>query len=283
MAYNYRLELMKQLYKKSALLDVVNKALLNKEPETPTNLGKTETFKSKFAKMPQGPAREELIYQEAIKQGTPKNLVPITVQTANGPLTYYVMRDYLTVDGVRVPLTGQTAQRIADYFGMYLPTTKMSKQIWTAADGKIQPPPLSAGGVIGGKNYTGEQVVATKIGDSDTSLAFNDRIEEELAKLKTQTPPALVAGHMKDIVQPTRDGKLSLYGYYDKNGNPIQSSPFTPHDTTGHTEYASSARLVGGTVKFNGKTMSFEEAMKDPEISKALSVTPGLSRYKVKK
>lgn len=283
---NYRLELMKRLYKKSALFDVVNKAIENKEKLEPLGVNTdklSERFRDKFAKMPQGPAREELIYQEAIKMGPPKNLVPITVQLPDGSkLTYYVMSDYLTLDGIRVPLTGQTAQRIANHFGMYLPTTKMSKQIWTAADGKIQPAPLSAGGVIGGKNYTGEQVVATKIGDSDTSVAYNQRVEEELKKQHGNTPPKLIAGHMKDIVQPTRDGKLSLYGYYDKNGKPIQHSPFTPHDTTGHTEYLSSARLVGGTVKYNGQTMNFEEAMKNPEIAKAISVTPGITKYKVK-
>jgi hypothetical protein len=92
-------------------------------------------FKEEFLKTPPGPKREELVYQEVIKRGKPTNLVPVSVTLPDGTkVIYKVMQDYINIDGIRVPMTGVTAQRIADHFGMNLPTTKMSKQIWQAAD-----------------------------------------------------------------------------------------------------------------------------------------------------
>lgn len=211
------------------------------------NIPTKQSFKEKFLATPPGPAREELIYQAAIRQPLPK-LVPITVKAPNGAtLTYKVLPDYLMVHGLRVPMSGQTAQRIANYFGMHLPTAKMSKQIWNAADAKIKPTPMSGGANIGGKWYSAEEVVNHKINSSDTSVAFNERINQEASKYRN---PKLMAGHMKDIVAPEHDpDKLGLYGWYDEKGNPIQGgNGVTPHDTKQHAEYAAGTRLVSDKV-----------------------------------
>jgi hypothetical protein len=242
------------------------------------------SFKDQFLAMKPGPARENLIYNEIIKRGPPKNMVPVTVPGPSGStITYRVMPDYMMIDGIRVPMSGQTAQKVADYFGMNLPTPKMSKQIYNAADTKIMPTPLSAGGVIGGKHYTGQEVVDRKISDSDASLAYNQLIQKELAKQNKDS--TLVAGHMKDIVQPQGDpNKLGLYGWYGKDGKPVQYSAQTPHDTSVHTEYGSGVRLVADevTVKLpSGKTVTttMDKLMANPNFGKVVSDTRGVSKY----
>jgi hypothetical protein len=240
-------------------------------------------FKEDFLKTPPGPAREALVYNEVIKRGPPKNLVPVTVNgPANTKITYQVMPDYVMVDGVRVPMSGTTAQRVADYFGMKLPTTKMSKQIYDAADTKIMPTPLSSGGVIGGKYYSGQEVVNSKISDSDSSIAYNQLIDQQLQKEKGT--PTLVAGHMKDVVQPPDPNKLGLYGWYDKNGKPIQHSAYTPHDIKVHTEYGAGTRLVSDQVTVttaDGRTITttMDKLLNNPNFSKAVAVAPGTKRY----
>jgi hypothetical protein len=242
------------------------------------------SFKEQFLALKPGPQREKLIYDTIIARGKPKDssLVPVTVALPNGSkLTYKVLPDFLQIDGIRVPVTGVTAQRIANAFGMSLPTAKMSKQIWDAADTKLAPQPMSAGGNINGKYYSGQEVVSHKISDSDTSVAFNDRINNQLAG-KT---PALVAGSMKDIVAPDKEGHLGLYGLYHTNGKAIQNSAITPHSTHDHTEYASGVRLVSGDVTITNpdgskQTKKMDEVFSDPNFGKALSNTGLLNKYK---
>ena len=60
---------------------------------------------------------------------------------------FEVMPDYLAVgsdaDFVRVPMTPQTAARIADAFGCALPTRKMVDDVYRAATVKLEPKPLT--------------------------------------------------------------------------------------------------------------------------------------------
>lgn len=243
------------------------------------------SFKDEFSKTPPGPNREELVFNAAIRQGPPTQLVPVTINAPDGSkITYRTMPDYLTIDGIRVPMAGATAQRLADHWKMQLPTPKMSKQIWDAADTKIRPTPLSAGGRIGGKYYSGKEVVRSKISDSDSSIAYNDMINNQLSTLPNQ--PTLVAGHMKDIVQPSDPNKLGLYGWYDEKGVPIQYSAQTPHDITVHTEYGAGTRFIDNTVTIirpDGKieTKTMEEIQRDPSLSKAIASETGTKRYNV--
>ena len=245
----------------------------------------TSDFKTQFLKLPAGPAREELVYNEIIRRKPFAKMVPITVDGPNGTkITYKVMPDYITLDGLRVPMAGATAQKVANYFGMSLPTSKMSKQIWDAADLKIRPPPLSSGGFIGGKYYSGKEVVDKKISDSDSAIAYSEMIESEIEK---SDKAELVAGHMKDVIMPEGDpNKLGLYGWYGKEGKPIQYSAQTPHDTTVHTEYGAGVRLVDKNITIttpDGKSIktTMDTLLSHPEMYAAVSKNMGAKKYNV--
>lgn len=233
------------------------------------------SFKEEFLKLPPGPAREELIYKAVIAQGPPKQLVPITVPGPNGTkITYKVLSDYITLEGIRVPMTGATAQRIANHFSMNLPTTKMDRQIWEAANTKLKPSPMSGGATIGGKYYTGEEVVRSKINTSDTSVAFNDKINDQLKG----KDPTLVAGHMKSIVQPDDPNRLGLTGWYHPDGTPIQKGNISSHDTQQHSEYAAGTRLVADQItvtKPDGSTYTttMDKLLADKDLGKAVTLS----------
>jgi len=242
--------------------------------------GKPSDFKSKFLKLKAGPEREKLVYEEILKRKPFAKMVPITIPGPGGTkITYEVMPDYITIDGIRVPMSGQTAQKVADHFGMSLPTSKMSKQIWDAADIKIRPSPLSAGGRIGGKYYSGKEVVQSKISDSDSAVAYSEMIERDI---KESGKSGLVAGHMKDIIAPENPNKLGLYGWFGESGDPLEPSITTGHDTSVHTEYGAGVRLVGKiTVTTpDGKTITTTmDKLLNSKLYKAVSTTTGAKRY----
>jgi len=246
-------------------------------------LGKLKSsFKEAFLKLPPGLEREKLIYEQVIKSNLKANLIPVTIDGPAGiKITYSVMPDYITIDGIRIPMAGKTAQKVADHFKMKLPTDKMSDQIWEAADVKLRPAPLSSGGRIGGKYYSGKEVVKSKIGDSDSAVAYSEMIEEQL---KEKGKKGLIAGHMKSVIMPLRPGKLGLYGWRGEKGDTIQKSPITSHDTSIHTEYGAGTRLVDRKITVtlpNGKIIktTMDEVMNHPKLYKYISQVKGINKY----
>jgi len=259
------------------LSDFVAKSLNVETPQKESN------FKTKFAALPPGPEREKLVFEEIVKSNPFANLKPVTIDGPHGTkITYNVMPDYITIDGLRIPMAGKTAQKVADHFNMKLPTSIMSDQIWNAAKTKIRPPPLSSGARIGDRYYSGEEVVSHKINTSDSALAYSQMIENELENIGD---PGLVAGHMKDIIAPEgSSNKLGLYGWQGKDGKPIQSSPQTPHDTSVHTEYGAGVRLVDNKVTVtlpSGEKINttMDKLLNHPSMYKAVSRTQGEKRY----
>lgn len=220
------------------------------------------SFKDDYAKFKQpSPEREAFVYKAITslpKDTILKSMKPISVKRADGAvLTYKVMPDYLMIDGVRVPMSGNTAQRVADHFGLSLPSAAMAKEIYQNADVKVTAKPLSGTGTnVGGKSYSGKDVVDTGVGYAPFAINYNENINKQLSDQGAKDGQ-IVSGFAKDIVAPPVAGSLGLYGLFDAKGNPIQGgNGQTPHDTKVHSEYGSFVRLVSPDVEItypNGK------------------------------
>lgn len=242
--------------------------------------------------MPPGSAREALIYNAAIKQGPPKNLTPVTIDGPGGTkITYKVMPDYLMIDGIRVPMTPVTAQKIANYFGMSLPTEKMSKQIYEAADTKVRAPPLSGTGYVSpidGKRYSPQDVVKGRIGESDAAFYYSKMTDQEIAK---RDGYGLIGGHGKEITEP-REGAsvkdVSFGGWQGSAGDPLQPYTYAHKGQAGaHTEYALNTRLVGSDVTVtlpDGKviTTTMEKLRSNPNLAGAIANSTTIKQYDAK-
>lgn len=211
------------------------------------------SFKDEYAKFDKpSPEREAFVLRAILslpKEQILNSMRTITVDGPNGTkISYKVMPDYIKIDGVRVPMSGNTAQRVADHFGLNLPTPKQVQEIYQNADVKVSAKPLSGSGVnVGGKQYSGKDVVNTGVGYSPFALAYNDKVDKQLEE-QGYSGEGIVAGFAKDITPPV-NGKLGLYGLFDSKGKPIQGgSGETPHDTSVHTEYGTYVRLVSPKV-----------------------------------
>jgi hypothetical protein len=211
------------------------------------------SFKDEYAKFDKpSPEREAFVLKSVMNLPKEQILNSMKTITVNGPngskISYKVMPDYIKVDGVRVPMSGATAQKVADHFGLNLPTPKQVQEIYQNADVQVSAQPLSGSGVnVGGKQYSGKDVVNTGVGYSPFALAYNDKVNKQLEE-KGYSGDGIVAGFAKDIVPPV-NGKLGLYGLFDSKGKPIQGgNGETPHDTSLHTEYGTYVRLVSPKV-----------------------------------
>ena len=225
------------------------------------------TFQEQLLSMQPGPQREEFIKTALYNEGPPKQFAPVEVRVSDtDKLIFYATLDYLMVDGMRVPLSGIGSQEVANHFGLMLPTKKMAEQIYKSASLKTNINPMSAGGEIGGKHYSSKEVIKSKMQDSDTYIAFNNRINQQ-----TKKRGGLIAGHMKDNVAPEFGSNLNLHGLYDSNGKPIQSETATPHPQS-YSDYSSGTRLVKRTFKIITKDstsdVDIDELLSNPKYSK---------------
>jgi hypothetical protein len=123
----------------------------------------------------------------------------------------HIARDYVSVgeesDFVRMPMTPQSAQRIADRFHASLPTKKLVDDIYAAAAVKLSPSPL------------------VNVNDNpDKWLLHQKAIEKQLASLGGGD--GIIAGQKKDIVignmMARSPKKVVIYGWHQKSGKAIQ-------------------------------------------------------------
>lgn len=253
------------------------------------------SFKDEFLKTPAGPAREALVYNAIIQQGPPKNLVPVTVPGPNGTkITYKVMADYVMIDGIRVPMTPVTAQKVANHFGMSLPTAKMSQQIYNAADTKVRAPPLSGSGYVSpltGQHYSAKDVVKSRIGESDAAVYYSDLTNQKIQEATKDKNPGLVGGHGKEITEPGDGANISdvsFGGWQGSSGSALQPYSYAHKGQAGaHTEYALNTRLVDDVVTVttpDGKviTTTMEKLRSNPNLAGAIATSTTIKQYNSK-
>lgn len=202
--------------------------------------------------------RERFVFNSILKYVTKgqieSNMKPITVTGPNKEkITFKVMPDYVMIGGTRVPMSGNTAKRVASNFGLKLPDAKIAELVYQNADVQVAAKPLSGtGAIVNGVEYTGQDVVNKGVDQAGFVVSYNDNINQELKKRKTKSNQ-IVSGFAKDIVDlPGNSSNLGLYGMHDANGNPIgAATPIggTAHDLNIHSEYGAFLRLVSDEVE----------------------------------
>jgi hypothetical protein len=213
-----------------------------------------------------GKLREENVLKEIASGNIPdflKCLKPVTIKSGDNTLIYYVTPDYLSIgsdeDYCRMPMAAPTGKKIADMFECTLPTKKMVDDIYKQADIKLEARPH-------GPPYDSSMESTERFDWS------NKAIEKQLVGMdKSQ----LIAGHKKDIVIDknllNRKNNVGIYGWF-LNGAPIQGpiANVSSHELN-YCDYSQLIRLISVNVIYNGKTINFYDALKDPDISSLLS------------
>lgn len=222
-------------------------------------------------------AREALV-EEFVRRGaipaSLRQLRPVTVSERGHTATVFVTPDVLAVgvdgDRFRPALTAATAQRVADLLGMLLPTEKLSRMIYGAAEVKV---PLRAFGAP--RDSFARHV------ESDRAIA--DRIARAGA-----AETAFVAGHSKDYVvgapRARNPNHIAIYGAWDAQGARIQPSSGRAH-TLSYRDYSQRVRLVAPEALVDGVRRPLVEVLGDPAVAFLLhdegAVAPSALRYPV--
>jgi len=156
-------------------------------------------------------------------------------------------------DFVRLPMTPQTAQRIADQLGCLLPTRKMVDAIDAAAELHLAPHPLTEA----------REAVST-------FLEHHQIIERQRAG---KPLGLLITGIKKDVVLSPRlferPNRLALYGWRKLDGQPIQ--PLTTVHWNRYVDYSHGARLVLNQIEVDGRKRKITDVLADQDLCSLMS------------
>lgn len=243
--------------------------LLKEMPARPVGAPTGRQFAAQIESQ-SGREREAAIEAQILAGNIPgflRRLIHVTseVTAANGrppiQVTSCVLPDYLAVGSDRdflfVPMRLATALEIGNRFGFTLPTAKLVDDIYSESSFHLAPQPLPAS-------------------DEMRSTGYYQHHNQLIRKQETALgvlPGVLIAGHMKDLVLTNRlwryPDRVAIYGWHTPDDRPIQ--PLSTVHGARYVDYSHGVRLVSTTVYVNGRAMSAFDALRDPDISQALS------------
>jgi len=233
-------------------------------PSAPSEAPMSNTMPAFLAAAPSAGAARERYFEAAVDAPT-----FVRIPLGQG-VEVAVSSDYLTAQGVRVPLWPSTAQRVADRFGAMLPTKALVDAIWRAATVKVAPRSMTP------------RADASR--DSNKLLAEHEVLVNAAIAGRT----GLIDGDKKSIVVgraiATPEGRRAvwIYGWHRLNGEPVQPV-YGGHSATYGADYSHGTRLVSRTAYLNGQPVAIESLFADPRYAPLLNesgtLTPAMLRY----
>ena len=168
--------------------------------------------------------------------------------------TIWVTSDYLGIGSdtnwVRIPMTPQIAQNIADHAGAILPTQKIVDEIWKQANIQIKPRPLPERG--------------DSMRSPELFLRHNLLVNSDLTKSTPSTKRVVIAGHKKDLIITNRisknPGHVAIYGWHSLNGSPIQPISLVHNDK--YSDYSHGVRLVSIVANIEGNFVYLDDMLR---------------------
>lgn len=233
-------------------------------PSRPANAVSGAQFQRQIAELPRE-QREAAVLREVTAGNVPdflRRLKPIQVEANDDSGTKHVAIIFVTPDVLavgsdddffRAPMTPHTATTIADQFAATLLMTKVSDDLFAAAEVRLDPKPLT--------------------NDRDAVATFWQHhliIERQLlGKPRGQ----LVVGHKKDVVLSNRlkekPHRVAIYGWHYPSGKPIQ--PLYVGHTDWHVDYSHGIRLMSRQVVVDGQPRTVADVLKDRQLCRLLS------------
>ena len=173
-------------------------------------------------------------------------------------ISFWTTPDYLAIgtnkNFVRMPLTPQAAQLLADQFHCVLPTTKMVDEIYKTAKLKLPPIPL------------------VESRDSLPTFVKHHHLVQQ--QLNGKIPSEIIAGIKKDVVQSTavlnnpKPNRVAIYGWHKLNRKPIQ--PLYTGHVDWYVDYSHGVRLVYENMLINNKIYFVKDVLNNPELARSI-------------
>jgi hypothetical protein len=209
--------------------------------------------------------RERRIEQELLAGNIPnyqRQLLPVPIDLIGEGMVFktgwiFAMPDYISIgsdrDFVRIPMTPATARKVADKFGLFVPTSAMVNAVYEAANSQLKPRPLPPHLAMRSNQYF---------------FHHEKTLREQIGTIPAN---AIIAGHKKDLVISARQrpDRVTIYGWHQAVGEPIQPVSIIHHAS--YSDYSHGLRLFAPVVIIDGRSWKLAEALRHPSLSTMLS------------
>ena len=167
--------------------------------------------------------------------------------------TIFVSGDALRIgnasDSIRVNVTAETAQRIADQLGTLLPTGHICDLVWQQAGVRVSPC---------------LQTPDAHMADTDRMVRHSREVDAKVAGRSGLIENVGKHWVLDNILRGTKDSAAN-YGWFQSNGVPIQ--PLRDKHNKEHVDYSQVARLVRRDVIVDGQVMDIEQVGTNPALA----------------
>ena len=212
--------------------------------------------------------REEAIIKAVVEDGDydPVEWVPLVLDDR---LEVMVMADSLKLKGVRLNVTAETAQHIADSFGACLPTAKILDQMWLQREVTLPPFPQpitsSTEGMIRHSQAIDSYLNADDYGKRVSTLGKHWIIDRDIED--RQKIPNQAINYGWHWTNPNEGGVTATQIKNPNTGmyvRMIQSRGW--HHNIHHVDYSQILRLVALDCTLDGELADLSDILTDPEL-----------------
>jgi hypothetical protein len=215
-----------------------------------------------------GPQRESKIL-ELIKNGSSTiNFSTISSQYGNDIATFYIFSDALKIEGVRINVTAETEQKIADMIGCSLLTPKLSDLIFAQAKVVIKPKPRpitsSTAAMIQHSKDTDNEIAKLNVKEGLTATVGKSWLIDDMLVGKPEGTALNYGWHYRGTFAGI-NGELPVMYKEMPNVRVIQGRG-TAHNIL-HVDYSQTCTLVTRECEVNGKSMDLLDMLKDPKLA----------------
>lgn len=218
--------------------------------------------------------REKYIYDQVLAGNFDAEWFEIEHTDGIRTIKLNVMRDALKIDGIRVNVSAELQQRLADVFHASLLTTQVADLIFVKATHRIEPCPMTISSTVTSM-VKHSQAVDTKLGKNDIGLVATvgkhwilDKKLDFNVKKACNYGWHFVGTNYKGIKGYPVPSKVNSVG-----GSPV--SVIQPnacaHDMK-HSDYSQICQLVSQVCTIDGITHRFSDVLQDPKLCGLVTV-----------
>ena len=224
-------------------------------------------------------AREQYIYDQVLAGNFEAEWVPVEYTSGGRTIKLNVMGDALKVDGVRVNVSAEFQQKLADIFDASLLTAQIVDLMYLKATKRLDPQPMPISTTTASmiKHSQSVDLAAGKISSGDLVAPVGKHwiLDKRLESFSNHKPTRactygwhFIGTSFKGIAGYSVASPLNSLG-------PSQRISVIQQNTCGHdllhTDYSQICQLVSQTCWVNGEEKRFSDLLQDPVLSYLVS------------
>ena len=212
--------------------------------------------------------REKYIYEQVLAGNFDAEWVPLVHTSGGRTIQFDVMKDALKIEGIRVNVSAELQQKLADVFDASLLTTHIADLMFINAQTRVEPCPMTISSTVASMTKH-SQAVDAKVGANPVGLVASPGKHWVLDK-KLDANPTKACNYGWHFVGITYKG-IKGYPAASKqnklNGSPV--SVIQPnacaHDMR-HSDYSQICVLVSQKCTIDGAEHRLSDVLKDPAL-----------------